>query len=88
MEVGGRFLVRRWVDGCVLFDLLSGDTHALTPLSCAMFLSFDSGNLDKLAHIGRMLVLCPDLALSDIESQYDDALEHLTDLDLVKAGTP
>lgn len=84
----GRFLVRHWVDGCVLFDLQSGDTHALDPLSCSMFLSFDSENIDKSPHIERMLVLYPNLAGSDIESQYDHALQHLTNLNLVKVGTP
>lgn len=32
-----RFLVRRWPDGCVVFDRQSGSTHALDLLTFAAF---------------------------------------------------
>ncbi len=34
-----RFVFHAWVDGCVVFDLVSGDTHALDPLAAQLFLA-------------------------------------------------
>jgi|GEM_PF-1814058 PqqD family protein of HPr-rel-A system len=36
LEEGGRFLIKTWGDEAVAYDLLSGDTHFLDPLSLAI----------------------------------------------------
>jgi len=47
------FLVRRWADGCVLFDRLLGSTHALQPAAMIDVL----GGGDSLPPAGKIRAL-------------------------------
>jgi PqqD family protein of HPr-rel-A system len=48
----GRFLIREWDGECVVFDLLSNDTHACDALTTAAIRQLNSGpsSLGLLAH--------------------------------------
>lgn len=44
MEASLRFLVRQWADGCVIFDRLSGNTHALDLLTFDVLEALQDGD--------------------------------------------
>jgi PqqD family protein of HPr-rel-A system len=86
MDRGGRFLVRQWLDGCAIFDRRSGDTHALDPLTAAMFMCWGEEIQERSSLVVKMSSLRPDIALNEIESQFDAIVERLEKLDLLKVG--
>ncbi len=85
MEVAGRFLVKQWADGSVVFDRQLGDTHALDPVAAAVFLSFNKGERERAVLLAILSPFYAQDAQQDMNSRLDDLIEQLSMLDLVKA---
>lgn len=86
-KVGGRFLVKQWADGCVVFDSQFGDTHALDPASAAVFLSLKKGDREQAALLATLSPFCPEETKLNMASRLDALLEQLTMLGLLEANT-
>jgi hypothetical protein len=44
-----RYLIHEWIDGCVVFDLDTGDTHALDATMAKHFRARHEGGADEAA---------------------------------------
>jgi PqqD family protein of HPr-rel-A system len=87
MGEAGRFLVRQWPDGWVVFDRQSGDTHALAPAAAAVLLSLEKGARDRPPLVQALSPFYPEASQQEMDSRLDDLLEQLTTLGLVEAHT-
>jgi PqqD family protein of HPr-rel-A system len=85
MDASGRFLVKHWHDGAVVFDRQFGDTHALDPATSAVFVSLQDGDASRSTLIENISSYYPESSIQELETRVDELLEHLKRLDLVKA---
>lgn len=76
-----RFLIRAWPDGCVVFDRLSGDTHALDPLTARVFVFSIEAGVAELPHGIRQHF--PALTENECEEAVTRARSCLADLGLL-----
>lgn len=78
-----RFAIHDWDDGCVVFDRLSGDTHALDPLA-AELLALPEGERGDIAtasfHLDKLLMTGDPSGLHD---RVAIAFEQLRLLNLI-----
>lgn len=85
MREDGRFLIRQWLDGCVVFDRQVGDTHALDPTSAAIFLGIENGNVTMSGLAEKISSFHPDATSQDLRAKVYGVLAHLEKLGLVRA---
>ena len=79
-----RWLLREWDDGCVVFDRLTGDTHALDPLSAELLRLDEPLRCDPVS-AARALArkLGPDADLAMLQDASRAAIEQLRRIELI-----
>jgi len=80
-----RFLVKQWLDGCVVYDREFGNTHALDPAASAVFLALKNGDRDRSTLIEIISSFYPGSSDQEIASRVVELIEHLEGLGLAKA---
>jgi PqqD family protein of HPr-rel-A system len=85
MDREQRFLFRRWLDGCVVFDRQLGDTHALDPTAAALFFSLQDGNAGSSSLTEVIAPQYPDSTIEELALRVDSTVAHLRSLGLVDA---
>lgn len=87
MQVGKRFLIHQWSDGCAVFDQASGNTHSLDVASCAGFFAAQSNESASLAIEASICDQWPDMNATEVARQVKACLERLQACGLLEAGT-
>ncbi len=83
MEPSQRFLVRKWADGCVIFDRQSGNTHALDLITFAAFDALQLGdNIHAAVNAARHLH-APLSSADDLDSIARECCERLEKCGLI-----
>ncbi|MDR2186431.1 MAG: HPr-rel-A system PqqD family peptide chaperone [Azonexus sp.] len=85
MPDAGRFLIRRWADGCAVFDQTSGDTHALDSASSAGFAADRQGQSALAAIDAALRGQWPEKNDEEIALLAADCLERLEACGLIRA---
>lgn len=84
MSDGGRFSKLTWLDGGVVFDRSTGDTHAFDSFTYALFVvQLDEAFAEEL-WLASVSVKFPEFSRDEIESRYEVAVDHLRKLGFVK----
>jgi len=79
-----RFLIKAFGPEAIVFDIASGDTHALSPLALALYsICLEQPGI-ALAEMHASAVACFDLATDEISfANTQDALTHLRRIGLL-----
>lgn len=81
-----RYIVHQWPDGHVLFDLETGDTHALDPLSFASLMAA-AGHPDPAIAIAEVILSSSSEIKDDtLERMTEECIERLTACGLIQSG--
>lgn len=88
MQVGERFLIHQWSDGCAVFDQTSGNTHSLDVASCAGFFAALNDESASLAIEKAICLQWPDMSAAEVAGQVGACLERLQSCGLLEAGMP
>lgn len=88
MQVGDRFLIHQWSDGCAIFDQASGNTHSLDVASCAGFFAAQRNESASQAIEQSIRVQWPDMSVPEVTRQVRASLERLQACGLFEAGMP
>ncbi|MCL2346307.1 MAG: HPr-rel-A system PqqD family peptide chaperone [Desulfobulbus sp.] len=85
MRLGERFLIRRWADGCAVFDQASGNTYSLDVAACAGFDAVRNNESASAAIEGVVRRQWPDKDSQEIAALVRDCLERLDACGLIQA---
>lgn len=85
MVTTGRFQVRQWPDGSVVFDRQFGDTHALDPVISSIFLALMTGVAGRADLLKQIAPFYLDETSEGLDAHLDDVLVQLDKLGLMKA---
>ena len=77
MDSAHWFSIRRWPDGVVVFNRMTGDTHALDPITYAAFEATQRGDNDRTAVIAACHSLSPLSSADELESMAHACYERL-----------
>lgn len=83
MQLINRFLVRRWLDGCVVFDTDTGNTHALDVLTFAAFDAIQRGDNAQTATRAACHSQFPMSSADESESMARECYERLEKCGLI-----
>jgi len=72
-----QFLIRTWPDGSVVFNCLTGDTHALDPMTYRAFEAIQRGDNDQAAILAVCQSLSPQSPADELESMAQACYERL-----------
>lgn len=72
-----RFLVRKWPDGSVVFNNMSGDTHALDALTYAAFEATEGSDEPAAAVLDTCQSHYPSRSADELESMAQACCERL-----------
>jgi hypothetical protein len=79
-------VVRRWNDGCAVFDLVTGNSHTLDEIACAVFRATIDRELDLAAMLQLIESDLPGLSSDEFAKRVQFARNALVDGRLL--GTP
>lgn len=83
MQSKNRFLVRRWPDGCVVFDTGTGNTHALDVLTFTAFDAIQRGDNAQAAARAACHSQFPMSSADESESMARECYERLEKCGLI-----
>ncbi|HEX6734053.1 MAG TPA: hypothetical protein VF096_04505 [Azonexus sp.] len=86
MQLGERFLIHQWTDGCAVFDQASGNTHTLDAATCAGFLAARNNESINAAIEGVLRAQWPDKEHGEIIGLVHVCVERLGACGLMPIG--
>ena len=85
MVIIGRFQVKQWPDGSVVFDRQFGDTHALDPVVSSIFIALVRDVVERADLLRQIAPFYLDETSEGLDAHLDDVLVQLDKLGLMKA---
>ena len=86
MQLGQRFLVHQWPDGCAVFDQATGNTHSLDPAAFAGFRAACCHEDVGQAIMMAMRAMHPESAGDELANLVQDCRQRLESCGLTESG--